>query len=228
MINGKGLTSAAAAPATYSLGENPEHPIGLPAAEQAMALVALSHTVIEHQLYSAMLAEIGTIGTRVAAITTRRLMSLTGINGYSTVRRGVAGLVNKLSVERQRVAGTNGGQQPLRVYLVFTPAEILERRRAVGLPAYPKGLESEHGAMSLGRAVKRVIDVESLSRREAQVALCCAQGLSNAEIGARLEVSEQTVKFHLRNIFVKFGVKRRAELVSRLFRDGNGTDFGVR
>ena len=73
----------------------------------------------------------------------------------------------------------------------------------------------------LGQAVRRVIDVGSLSRREAQVALCCAQGLTNAEIGIRLQVSEQTVKFHLRNIFVKFGVKRRAELVSRLFREGN-------
>ena len=215
MLNGKGSTSAAAAPATYSLGEYQEHP----PAEQAMALVALSHTVVEHQLYSAMLAEIATVGTRVASITTRRLMSLTGILGYSTVRRGVAGLVNKLSIERQRVAGHNGGQQPLLVYLVFTPEEILDRRRAVGLPAYPKGLESEYGTMALGRAVRRVVDVESLSRREAQVALCCAQGLTNAEIGTRLEVSEQTVKFHLRNIFVKFGVKRRAELVSRLFRD---------
>ena len=192
-----------------------------------MALVALSHTIVEHQLYSAMLAEIATVGTRVASITTRRLMSLTGINGYSTVRRGVIGLVNKLSIERQRVAGHNGGPQPLLVYLVFTPEEILERRRAVGLPAYPKGLENEHGPTTLGRAVKRVIDVESLSRREAQVALCCAQGLTNAEIGTRLQVSEQTVKFHLRNIFVKFGVKRRAELVSRLFRDGSGINFSL-
>lgn len=191
-----------------------------------MALVALSHTVVEHQLYSAMLAEIATIGTRVASMNTRRLMSLTGINNYSTVRRGVMGLVNKLSVERQRVAGQNGGHQPLRVYLVFTPEEILDRRRAVGLTAYPKGLENE-GTRALGRAVKRVVDVESLSRREAQVALCCAQGFTNAEIGRRLEVSEQTVKFHLRNIFVKFGVKRRAELVSRLYRDGSGTDFSL-
>jgi len=46
------------------------------------------------------------------------------------------------------------------------------------------------------------------------------EGLTNAAIGTRLQVSEQTVKFHLRNIFVKFGVKRRAELVSRMFRDG--------
>jgi DNA-binding CsgD family transcriptional regulator len=223
MLSGKGSTSAAVAPATYSLGENPEHPF----AEQAMALVTLSHTVTEHQLYSAMLAEIATVGTRVASITTRRLMSLTGINGYSTVRRGVTGLVNKLSIERQRVAGQNGGHQPPLVYLVFTPEEILARRRAVGLPAYPKGLENEHGTGALGRAVKRVVDLATLSRREAQVALCCAQGLTNAEIGTRLQVSEQTVKFHLRNIFVKFGVKRRTELVSRLFRDGGSTDFSL-
>jgi DNA-binding CsgD family transcriptional regulator len=42
------------------------------------------------------------------------------------------------------------------------------------------------------------------------------EGLTNAEIGLRLLVSEQTVKFHLRHIFIKFGVKRRAELISRL------------
>lgn len=223
MLSGKGSRSAAAAPATYSLGEDREHPL----ATQAMALVALSHTVVEQQLYSAMLAEIASVGTRVVSITTRRLMSLTGINGHSTVRRGVAGLVNKLSIERQQVAGHNGGQQPLLVYLVFTPEEIIERRGAVGLSAYPKGLENEQGSLALGRAVRRVVDVESLSRREAQVTLCCAQGLTNAEIGNRLQVSEQTVKFHLRNIFVKFGVKRRAQLVSRLFRDNGGTEFSL-
>src|SRR5258706_2016826 len=215
--------SGAVASATYSFGENPEHP----ESEQAMAMVALSHTMIEQQLYSAMLTEITAVGTRVTSITTRRLMSLTGINAHSTVRRGVIGLVNKLSIERQKVAGENGGHAPALVYLVFAPQEILARRRAVGLPAYPKGVESEHGTLSLGPAVGRVVDGHNLSRREAQVALCCAQGLTNAAIGARLQVSEQTVKFHLRNIFVKFGVKRRAELISRLFREGGGPDFSL-
>jgi len=57
--------------------------------------------------------------------------------------------------------------QPLLVYLVFSPEEILDRRRAVGLPAYPKGLENEHGPTTLdGR--QRVIDVESLKPREAK------------------------------------------------------------
>ena len=78
MNTGKGSSSTAVAPATYSFGENPEQAMS----GQAMALVALSHTTIEHQLYSAMLAEIATVGTRVASFTPRRLMSLTGINGY--------------------------------------------------------------------------------------------------------------------------------------------------
>jgi DNA-binding CsgD family transcriptional regulator len=69
---------------------------------------------------------------------------------------------------------------------------------------------------SFERAVARVAENPLLSRREGQVALYCVEGLTNAEIGRRLDVSEQTVKFHLRHVFVKFGVKRRAELISRL------------
>jgi DNA-binding CsgD family transcriptional regulator len=210
----KGLTFAAVATATYPFDGHSEQ-----VSEPATALVALSHTATEHQIYTAMLAEIAAVGTRVASFTTRRLMGLTGITGYSTVRRGVNGLVNKLSIERQKVAGHTNGEQPPVVYLVFTPEEILARRRAVGLAVYPKGLKDQQGALSLGRAVSRIADGRILSRREVEVALCCAQGLTNAEIGFRLEVSEQTVKFHLRNIFAKVGVKRRAELVSRLLRE---------
>jgi DNA-binding CsgD family transcriptional regulator len=207
----KGPLSAAVASATY-----PFEGISEQLSELATALVTLSHTTTEQQVYAAMLAEIGAVGTRVASFTTRRLMSLTGIAGYSTVRRAVNGLVNKLSIERQRVAG---GDQSLVVYLVFSPEEIISRRRAVGLAIYPKGLHEENDAASFVRAVSRVAGARVLSRREIEVALCCTQGLTNAEIGSRLDVSEQTVKFHLRNIFAKLGVKRRAELVSRLLRD---------
>jgi DNA-binding CsgD family transcriptional regulator len=60
------------------------------------------------------------------------------------------------------------------------------------------------------------------------VALCCVEGMTNAEIGARLRVSEQTVKFHLRNIFSKLGVRRRAELVSRLLSEGKVSEMSAR
>jgi DNA-binding CsgD family transcriptional regulator len=221
MLNGKRTFLAAVAPATYPLGEGSGH-----AESDALALVALSHTMAEQQLYSAMMAESLRMGTRVVSFTTRGLMTLTGIASYSTVRRGITGLMNKLSIERQRIAGDNGRHHPRLVYLVFAPGEILGRRNGAGLTAYPNGVEGAHALPSMGRAVQRVVDIRSLSRREAQVALCCAEGLTNAEIGMRLRVSEQTIKFHLRNVFAKFGVKRRAELVSRLFRDGgNGKDF---
>jgi DNA-binding CsgD family transcriptional regulator len=197
---------------TYSLGENPERT----SSEQTMALLALSHTVAEHRLYSAMLTEMVAVGTRVGSFSTRRLMMLTGINGYSTIRRGLLGLLGKLSIERQKVAGDNGNHRLDTVYLIFSPEEILERRRNAGLPAYPKELQSHEGSVPFARAIQRVVSLNNLSRREAQVALCCADGLTNAQIGEKLRVSEQTVKFHLRNIFAKFGVKRRTELVSRL------------
>jgi DNA-binding CsgD family transcriptional regulator len=93
---------------------------------------------------------------------------------------------------------------------------VLARREAHGIKSYANGIESSAHSHSFQRVIQRVAENRNLSRREVQVALCCVEGLTNAEIGARLQVSEQTVKFHLRHIFVKFGVKRRAELISRL------------
>ncbi len=78
------------------------------------------------------------------------------------------------------------------------------------------GLAGQELKYSCERALRKVVENRNLSRREAQVALCCAEGLTNAEIGSRLQVTEQTVKFHLRHVFIKFGVRRRAELISRL------------
>ena len=202
---------------TYSLGEIRERV----SHEQSMAQLALSHTVVEHRLYSAMLGEMLAVGTRVGSFSTRRLMKLTGINGYSTIRRGMLGLLNKLSIERQKVAGDNGTPHLATVYLIFSAEEILARRRSAGLPAYPHEVQDHEGSVPFGRAIQRVVEVNNLSRREAQVALCCADGLTNAQIGTKLSVSEQTVKFHLRNIFSKFGVKRRTELVSRLLMQGS-------
>jgi len=52
-----------------------------------------------------------------------------------------------------------------------------------------------------------------LTSREREVVLAVAQGLSNKEIGRRLDLSEGTVKVHLHNIYSKLGVKNRTALV---------------
>jgi DNA-binding CsgD family transcriptional regulator len=197
--------------ATYSFGEHPEHLSD----DEGMALLALSHTPVEHQLYQAMRGEAAAIGTRIGAFSPQRLRLLTGIKGYGTIRRGLRGLVSKLSIERQKIAGDGSYNGLGIVYLIFSPQEIFARRRIGGLEPFPKEIE-DHQRKGYGLAIERVAGLNSLSRRQAQVALCCAEGLTNAQIGAKLNVSEQTVKFHLRHIFVKFGVRRRTELVSRL------------
>jgi DNA-binding NarL/FixJ family response regulator len=50
-----------------------------------------------------------------------------------------------------------------------------------------------------------------LTEREASILSLVAQGLSNMKIGERLFVTEQTVKFHMSNIFRKLGAANRTE-----------------
>jgi DNA-binding CsgD family transcriptional regulator len=194
---------------TYPFGEKTEHALR----GHAEALVFLSHSSVENRLYNAMRYAERENGSR--ALTARRLKALTGIRSQSTVRRGLEGLLAKLSIERDEKPIAGGSGEPGASYIAFPPEQIIARRKERGVNTCERGLARE-GNHSFERAVSRVAENRFLSRREVQVALCCVEGLTNAEIGRRLEVSEQTVKFHLRHIFVKFGVKRRAELISRL------------
>lgn len=52
---------------------------------------------------------------------------------------------------------------------------------------------------------------DRLTPREKEVWQLLSNGASNAEISKELFVSESTVKFHIRNIFHKLGVKNRVE-----------------
>ncbi|GII78080.1 DNA-binding response regulator [Sphaerisporangium rufum] len=55
---------------------------------------------------------------------------------------------------------------------------------------------------------------ESLSPREAEVLALVARGLTNADIGRRLFISEATVKTHLLRVFGKLGVSDRTAAVT--------------
>jgi DNA-binding NarL/FixJ family response regulator len=59
-----------------------------------------------------------------------------------------------------------------------------------------------------------------LSEREFAVLAAVAEGLSNRQIGEQLWISEQTVKFHLRNIYRKLGLSSRTEAARYAFRSG--------
>ncbi|WP_017444059.1 response regulator transcription factor [Gayadomonas joobiniege] len=55
--------------------------------------------------------------------------------------------------------------------------------------------------------------MSQLSAREKEVLKCIIQGLTNSAIAKELYVTENTVKFHCKNIYLKLSVKNRVELI---------------
>ena len=54
-----------------------------------------------------------------------------------------------------------------------------------------------------------------LSPRETDILTLIAEGSSNKEIARSLDIGPETVKSHVKSIFTKLGVERRAQAVSR-------------
>jgi DNA-binding CsgD family transcriptional regulator len=61
---------------------------------------------------------------------------------------------------------------------------------------------------------------EALTPREVQVLELLAEGLPNKAIAARLNISDQTVKFHVSAICGKLGAANRTDAVRRAVRRG--------
>lgn len=59
------------------------------------------------------------------------------------------------------------------------------------------------------------IESLGLTEREMEVLHHIAEGCSNVEIGEKLFVSENTIKTHVSNLFVKLDVKRRTQAVTK-------------
>jgi len=111
------------------------------------------------------------------------------------VRLGVKAYCNSYMAEihyRQMLNLVANGQS-------WFPPQLLEQTFDLARQASRR--KSEAGAL------------ESLTRREREIALAVGDGKSNREIAVQFEISEPTVKTHLTNIFRKLDLKDRIGLI---------------
>jgi LuxR family maltose regulon positive regulatory protein len=76
-----------------------------------------------------------------------------------------------------------------------------------------QGARSDEELVSAAAANEGDLVPEQLNQREAEVLQLVALGLSNAEIGKRLGLTEASVKWYLQRLFNKLDVRRRAMAV---------------
>ena len=93
-----------------------------------------------------------------------------------------------------------------------TAEELLQTIRAAH--AGRSTLAPEAAEALIRRTRQKPLPAFTLSEREKEVLGLLAEGLSTSEISNHLSISISTVKFHLKNIFSKLGVKNRVEAVS--------------
>ena len=109
---------------------------------------------------------------------------------------------------------------------------LLKNLEAPQLRAMLEGVARGEPAITPGTAA-RIIDEfllspggsgsghsQRLTERELAVLRLVTEGMRNREIAGELGISENTVKFHLKNIVEKLHAQNRAELAARAVREG--------
>lgn len=123
-------------------------------------------------------------------------------NLFEAIKSGAQGyLLKDLRSDEffELLSGVAEGEAPISRRLASRILEEFARLRPASGPPWPE---------------------EPLTDREREVLHLVARGSSNREVAGRLGVSENTVKFHMKNILDKLHLRSRAEVIAYAARRG--------
>ena len=136
-------------------------------------------------------------GARVLILTTFDLDEYV----YVALRAGASGFVLKDDPPEQLV----------------TAIRTVAAGEALLSPAITKRVIQQFGRLSRPTPLR---ELDELTTREREIFRLIADGLSNAEIGRALYISETTVKTHVTHVFQKLNVRDRVQAVILAYRTG--------
>jgi DNA-binding NarL/FixJ family response regulator len=130
-----------------------------------------------------------------------------GARGYLTKDAGRAEVAAAIRAVAQ-------GQSTFAPEVGARLVETLTRRADATAPAPPPAPPERRGDAEAPTAAELRIRFPTLTPREAEVLAHVGEGLSNAEIAARMFVSVATVKTHINALFAKLAVRDRAQAIA--------------
>ena len=141
----------------------------------------------------------------LAADDTARILILTTFDldeyVYEALRAGASGFVLKDDSPEQLIAAIRTVAAGDALLSPTITRRVIQRFARMPRPAPPK-------------------ELDDLSEREREVFRLMARGLSNAEIGLELYISETTVKTHVTHILQKLGLRDRVQAVVLAYQTG--------
>ena len=141
----------------------------------------------------------------LAADDTARILILTTFDldeyVYEALRAGASGFVLKDDSPEQLIAAIRTVAAGEALLSPTITRRVIQKFARMPRPAPPK-------------------ELDDLSEREREVFRLMARGLSNAEIGLELYISETTVKTHVTHILQKLGLRDRVQAVVLAYQTG--------
>jgi DNA-binding NarL/FixJ family response regulator len=141
----------------------------------------------------------------LAADSTARILVLTTFDldeyVYEALRAGASGFVLKDDPPEQLIAAVRTVAAGDALLSPTVTKRVIKRFTQIPRPTPPK-------------------ELADLTTREQEILRLIAAGLSNAEIGQQLYISETTVKTHVTHILQKLGLRDRVQAVVLAYQSG--------